>query len=281
VVPAHAELVVEGRISTEFLEPEAPFGEYTGYMGGRVYNAVFEVTAITHRKNPIFTCIMSQMPPSESSKLKKIAQDNNFLFFLRNSCGIPDVLDVACHEIALDSFVVAQMKRCNPSIIWQALYAVAGRTGLVGKMIIAVDEDIDLHDLEAVVWALSYRMQPADDTIILPNRSIGLDPSGNPPFAGEIDVNTVQRRFGSALLINAMRPWDYPPVSLPAKQYMEKAREIWNELGLPALKPRLPWHGYELGDWSDRDREEAKWAVEGDYFKTGERAKQQRKPADE
>jgi 4-hydroxy-3-polyprenylbenzoate decarboxylase len=281
LVPAHAELVVEGRISTEYLEPEAPFGEYTGFMGGRVYNAVFEVTAITHRKNPIFTAIMSQMPPSESSKLKKIAQDNNFLFFLRNSCGIPDVLDVACHEIALDSFVVVQMKRCNPSLIWQALYAVAGRTGLVGKMIIAVDEDIDIHDLEAVVWALSYRMQPADDTIILPHRSIGLDPSGNPPFNGEIDVNTVQRRFGSALLINAMRPWDYPPVSLPAKQYMEKAREIWNELGLPPLKPRQPWHGYELGDWSDRDREEAQWAVDGDYFKTGERAKQQRKPATE
>ncbi len=66
-VPAHAELVIEGRISTEYLEPEAPFGEFTGYMGERVYNAVFETTAITHRKNPIFTAILSQMPPSESS----------------------------------------------------------------------------------------------------------------------------------------------------------------------------------------------------------------------
>jgi hypothetical protein len=148
-------------------------------------------------------------------------------------------------------------------------------------MVIAVDEDIDLHDPEAVIWALSYRMQPEKDTKIIGGRSVGLDPSGNPPFAGEIDVSTVQRYFGSTILINAMRPWDYTPVSLPAKQYMENARKIWEELGLPALKPRNPWHGYELGDWSDRDREEAKWAVEGDYYKTGERAKAQRKPADE
>jgi 4-hydroxy-3-polyprenylbenzoate decarboxylase len=224
---------------------------------------------------------MSQMPPSESSKLKKIAQDNNFLFFLRNSCGIPDVIDVASHEIALDSLVFVKMKRCNPSIVWQALYAVAGRTGLVGKLIVAVDEDIDIHDFEAMMWALCYRMQPADDTVILPHRAVGLDPSGNPPFSGEVDDNTVQRFFGSALLINAMRKHDYPPVSLPAKQYMERAKEIWQELGLPALKPRQPWHGYELGEWSDRDREEAQWAVEGNYFKTGERAKAERKPADE
>src|SRR5258708_40339159 len=92
--PADAELVIEGRISHDYLEPEAPFGEYTGYMGERVYNAVFEVTAITHRKNPIFTAIVSQMPPSESSKLKKVGQDNSYLFFLRNHCGIPQVQDI-------------------------------------------------------------------------------------------------------------------------------------------------------------------------------------------
>ena len=200
LVPCHAELVIEGLISTEYIEPEAPFGEYTGYMGGRVYNA---------------------------------------------------------------------------------LYAVAGRTALVGKIVIAVDDDIDIHDPDAVIWALSYRMQPQQDTVMLPQRSVGLDPSGNPPFTGEIDVSTVQRYFGSTMLINAMRSWDFPPVSLPAREYMERAREIWAELGLPTLTPRRPWHGYELGDWSDRDREEARWAVEGDYYKTGERAKLERKPATE
>jgi UbiD family decarboxylase len=279
-VPAHAELVIEGRISHEFLEPEAPFGEYTGYMGERVYNAVFEVTAITHRKQPIFTAIMSQMPPSESSKLKKVGQDNSYLFFLRNQCGIPQVTDVACHEIALDSWIVVQMKSCNPSIAWQALYAVAGRNATVGKMVVAVDEDIDINDYESLVWAISYGMQPERDLQVLKHRSVGLDPSGAPPQAEAAD-NTVQSVFGSVVLINAMRKWDYPPVSLPAKEYMEGAKKIWEELGLPTLSPRQPWHGYELGNWTDRDRQEAKWAVAGEHERTGDRAKQQRRRIDE
>jgi len=78
------------------------------------------------------------------------------------------------------------------------------------------------------------------------------------------------------MLINAIRKWSYPPVSLPAKQYMERARQIWEELQLPRLTPRTPWHGYELGHWTERDREEAAWAIEGEYYRTGERAKQER-----
>ena len=279
-VPAHAELVIEGRISHEFLEPEAPFGEYTGYMGERVYNAVFEVTAITHRKQPIFTAIMSQMPPSESSKLKKIGQDNSYLFFLKNHCGIPQVLDVVCQEIALDSWILIRMQQCNPSIAWQALYAIAGRNTTVGKMVIAVDEDIDVNDYDSLVWAVSYGMQPERDLQVLKHRSVGLDPSGAPPQPEAAD-NTVQSVFGSVVMINAMRKWGYPPVSLPARQYMEGARKIWEELGLPTLTPRLPWHGYELGNWSDRDRQEAEWATSGEHARTGDRAKQQRRRIDE
>ena len=277
-VPAHAELVIEGRISTEYLEPEAPFGEFTGYMGERVYNAVFEATAITHRKNPIFTCIISQMPPSESSMLKKMGQDNSYLYFLRNHCGLPDVADISFHEIALESWAVVKLKRCNPSMVWQTLYAIAGRNASSGKYIIAVDEDIDIDDMESVIWAMSYRSQPDRDTKILGNRAIGLDPSGLAPQSQIRDM-TKQENFGSMMLIDATRKWAYPPVSLPAKPYMERAREIWEQLQLPKLTPRTPWHGYELGDWSDRDREEAEWAVKGEYHKTGERAAKERKPA--
>ena len=278
LVPAHAELVIEGRISTEYLEPEAPFGEFTGYMGERVYNAVFETTAITHRKDPIFAAIISQMPPSESSMLKKMGQDNSYLYFLRNHCGLPDVVDISFHEIALESWAVVQLKRCNPSMVWQTLYAIAGRNASSGKIVIAVDEDIDPNDMESIIWALSYRMQPDRDMKVLGDRAIGLDPSGLPPQK-ELRNMTQQANFGSMVLIDATRKWNYPPVSLPAKQYMERAKEMWEQLQLPKLTPRVPWHGYELGDWSDRDREEAEWAVKGEYHKTGERAAKNRKPA--
>jgi 4-hydroxy-3-polyprenylbenzoate decarboxylase len=280
LVPAHAELVIEGRISTEYLEPEAPFGEFTGYMGERVFNAVFETTAITHRKNPIFAAILSQMPPSESSKLKKLSQDNNYLFYLRNHCGIPQVQDITFHEIALESWVVVQLKRCNPSVVWQALYAIAGKNTSAGKIVIAVDDDIDPNDLESVVWALSYRMQPHRDMKVIGNRAIGLDPSGLAPRE-DLRNMTAQTEFGSLVLINAMRDWDYPPVSLPAKPYMDRARQIWEELGLPKLTPRMPWHGYELGAWTDRDRQEAQWAVEGDHYRTGDRSNQQRRKVED
>ena len=58
---------------------------------------------------------------------------------------------------------------------------------------------------------------------------------------------------------------------------MENAREIWEELGLPELKPRTPWHGYSLGEWEEEFDEMAKRAVESDYFKTGEIIAQRRR----
>lgn len=278
MVPAYAELVIEGRISSSHLEPEAPFGEYTGYMGRRTMAAVFEFTAITHRKNPVFCSLLSQMPPSESSKMKKIAQDNNFLHHLRSECGIPEVLDVWFDEIAVDAWCVVQFRKdTRQEVIWQALHAVLGRQFKAGKICIAVDEDIDPAEFESVQWALSYRMQPDRDMLIVPNRFSSLDPSTMPP--SDSPASVISQKFsGSAVLINATRKWAYPPVSLPAREYMENARAIWEELGLPALSPRAPWHGYDLGDWSDRDRQEAAWAVAGEYARAGEVAKQQRQP---
>ena len=82
-----------------------------------------------------------------------------------------------------------------------------------------------------------------------------------------------------ALLINAVRPWPYTPVSLPRKEFMERSKQIWEELELPPLKPRMPWYGYSLGDWATEDEEEAELAVKGEYFATGEKqTKQRQKP---
>ncbi|MGH7827839.1 MAG: UbiD family decarboxylase domain-containing protein, partial [Candidatus Binatia bacterium] len=71
VVPAHAEIVLEGKVRTDILEPEGSFGESHGYCDPRFLTMVFEVTAITHRRNPVFLSIVSQVTPSESSKSKQ------------------------------------------------------------------------------------------------------------------------------------------------------------------------------------------------------------------
>ena len=80
----------------------------------------------------------------------------------------------------------------------------------------------------------------------------------------------------AAIVIDATRPWPYPPVSLPRKEFMEKSKAIWEELGLPALKPRMPWYGYSLGAWTKEDEEEAETALKGEHFVTGEKAKARR-----
>ena len=80
----------------------------------------------------------------------------------------------------------------------------------------------------------------------------------------------------SALLIDATRPWPYTPVSLPRKDLMENAKEIWEELGFPELTPRMPWFGYSLGAWTPEDEEEAESALRDEHFVTGEKAKSRR-----
>ena len=72
------------------------------------------------------------------------------------------------------------------------------------------------------------------------------------------------------MLIDATMKEDFPPLSLPKREYMERAKAIWEELGLPPLRPQAPWFGVSLGEWSDDLEQAARLAVAGDYFKTGE-----------
>jgi 4-hydroxy-3-polyprenylbenzoate decarboxylase len=82
----------------------------------------------------------------------------------------------------------------------------------------------------------------------------------------------------SSLLVNATLRQDYPPLSLPKREYMERARAIWeDELKLPKLKPEAPWFGYDLGAWTDDLEHQAQLAVRGDYWETGRVIAQRRR----
>ena len=93
-VPATAEIVIEGLLPTDSMEREGPFGEFTGYMAPEVIGPYFNITCITHRKNPIFNVFISQFPPSESSTMRCVGEEANLYKFLRYDCGLP-VVDVA------------------------------------------------------------------------------------------------------------------------------------------------------------------------------------------
>ncbi|NIO70515.1 MAG: hypothetical protein GTN71_16180, partial [Anaerolineae bacterium] len=81
----------------------------------------------------------------------------------------------------------------------------------------------------------------------------------------------------SSVLINATLKCALPPVSLPQREYMERAREIWEELRLPPLKPKMPWYGYSLGNWPKELAEEAELAIRGQHYLTGEKVVRERK----
>jgi UbiD family decarboxylase len=265
-VPATAEIVIEGEIPTDYLEREGPFGEHTGYISGEFFNPVMNVTCITHRTNPIYVAFFSQFPPSESSVLRGVAADAVFYKFLRYECNIPTVLDVHWNqEVGSNQWCVIKMKRTNEAQPWQALLAAAAYEPRVGKTIIVVDDDIDIHNSDSVIWALCYRMQADRDLTIVPGKLHITDPSVAPSVEGRSE-----RVPGSSLLINATRKWPYPPTALPAKNFMEAAKKIWEEAGLPKLTPKAPWHGYELGRWTDRNKKEADMAIRGEHYQIGE-----------
>src|SRR5438552_17581826 len=82
-VPADAEIVIEGLIDAEKLEPEAPFGESNGYVALEAFNMPMQVTAITHKRKPVFCSIISQVTPSESSLVKRVAYEPLWLAHLK------------------------------------------------------------------------------------------------------------------------------------------------------------------------------------------------------
>ncbi|MCH8055133.1 MAG: UbiD family decarboxylase [Deltaproteobacteria bacterium] len=275
-VPATAELVIEGHISTDWVEPEGPFGEYPGYMGQRGIAPFLEVTCITHRRDAIYTTLMSQFPPSESSKIKHIGTEKIIHKFLRYDSGNAGVLDVALHDEVSGSgqaYCVIKMRKTTNADVWRALNATAGYVGSYAKICVAVDEDIDIRDPAMINWAICFNVIPDQDVVIAKGKSPGLDPSAYPPGTLPHERRAVST---SALLMDATRPWPYPPVSLPRKDIMERSKAIWEELGLPPLKPRMPWYGYSLGAWTKEDEEEAELALRGEHFVTGEKAKSQR-----
>jgi UbiD family decarboxylase len=274
-VPATAEVVVEGLIPTDALEGEGPFGEYTGYMGIKTTNLFFNIQCISHRKNPIWNCFLSQFPPSESSLIKAVGMEATYFKFLKYDLGIHTLIDVGLHEESgTQQFCVIRLKKTDPTLAWKALNgAVAFAPGYL-KWIIVVDEDIDARDPDSFLWALCWRVQPDRDIRITPGKTAHLDPSAVEPekLSGMSEYPPT-----TAILIDATRKWDYPPTSLPRKEFMERAKTIWEEEGLPPLSPKVPWHGYSLGYWTEEDQEEAELALRGDHYRTGEKIRQLRK----
>ena len=272
MVPAEANVVIEGHIDTEFLEPEGPFGESHGYMQVEEYNFIVKVQAITKRKEAIITSIISQVTPSESSVIKRLAYEPLFLSHLRDHLNIKGVKRVVMHEplTNLRKVVTVVVDRSMiKTEVWRALEGLASLQPAVGKICVAVNDDINPDNADALLWAIAYRCNPINDVHITPNRSVGHAPHTDGP------------QIESTMFIDATLKVDFPPVALPKKEFMENAKAIWEELKLPELIPQKPWHGYSLGYWSETWDNCAEIAAKSEWLENGKRTEMATKRLEE
>ncbi len=184
-VPATAEIVIEGEVSNEYLEPASAFGDYPGYVyeAEGNFGPVIDVSCITHRKEPIFVASIVGYPPNENAILLGMARQVEVYRHLKYGCGLP-VLDVSFPTWGGGAtYCVIQIKKTSPWQPWQVLNAITGYYAAIGKISIVVDEDINPRDPEAVNWALAFSMQPHRDIRIITHRVPALDPSAYPPGA--------------------------------------------------------------------------------------------------
>ena len=174
-VPAHAELIIEGRVLPGVRENEGPFGEYTGYYTPAYPKPVMEITAITHRRDMIYQAMLTGEPTTENHALKMIpAEASCYSMLTRRFPGVKKVHLHGAGGVGLLGIVAMEQNAKHEAR--SVLTTMLGAQGT--KIVIVVDTDVDIFDLDAVMWAVCTRCQPDRDVIVLP-QMMGwqLDPS--------------------------------------------------------------------------------------------------------
>ena len=270
-VPAHAEIVIEGMMSTRVMEPRLAFGEYPGYLNVEGNNRpVMRVTAITHRKNALFTPIMVGYPPTDHNATWALANAGMLYHQLRYVDQLPIEEVYLPQAGAGNDFCVIRLQKDARVDGARVLEAAAERSNRT-KYLVAVDYDVNPHDLEQVVWALDYRVRPESGIVLRPGRAAGLDASVAPIGASRAKMDSAAHPGQCyRVLVDATLKGPHPPLGIARQDFMERALAIWRRhADLPALELRPPWHGYDLGFWSEEDQRLADLIVQGDYRAVG------------
>jgi 2,5-furandicarboxylate decarboxylase 1 len=194
--PAHAEIVLEGRILPGAREPEGPFAEFTGYASERSTQHVLEVTAILHRQNALYQDIAAGIS-AEHTTLLAVPQEARLLRVLR--ANFPTVKAVSYPQSGtcrLHCYI--SMKVTAEGQAKNAALAALG-DDLALKLVIVVDDDVDVTRESEVLWAVATRMQADQDLSVIPN-AMGaiLDPSTRAGTTAKVIIDATQPRAGFA-----------------------------------------------------------------------------------
>ena len=231
-MPANAEMVIEGFVQPGKRRLEGPFGEWTGYYGSDIREEpVLDIVAIYHRNDPILLGCPPQRPPEEQARYRAVTRS---ALIRKNvaAAGVPDVTAVWAHEVGGSRLLIGvSIKQRYAGHAKQAghVAAMCHAGAYAGKYVVVVDDDIDVSNLEDLMWALLTRSDPATSIdIITGTWSTPLDPR-IPPEQKERGDNT-----NSRAIIDACRPWHwrdkFAKVNMPSPEVARRAHKKFGYL---------------------------------------------------
>ena len=182
-VPAHAEFILEGYVDLEELRTEGPFGDHTGYYSLSDDYPVFRIEKMTRKKNPIYPTTIVGKPPMEDCYLGK-ATERIFLPLMKIQC--PELVDLDFPlEGVFHNCAIVSIKKAFPLHGNKVLYALWGLGQMMyTKMIIVVDETVNVHDYKAVIEAIGNHVTQTNHLIISEGPLDALDHASNRAFQG-------------------------------------------------------------------------------------------------
>jgi len=236
-IPARAEIVLEGFLRDDVRAPEGPFGEWTGYYAsGEREEPVLDVQAVYHRNDPIILGVPPNKPPYEPHRYREYLRSALLLRELK-AAGVPGVVDAHCFGVGgCRLFLAVSIQARYAGHARQAGHVAAMcRVGAyLGRLVVVVDEDIDVTDINDVMWAVLTRSDPERSLDIIHRAWSGpLDPAIHPDEKGH----------NSRLIIDATKPWEWRdrfPIAIgPDAETKRETRKKWGHL-LKAVEPGDP-----------------------------------------
>lgn len=226
-VPASAEFILEGFIYPDEMASEGPFGDHTGYYNEVDQFPVFTVETITHREKPIYHSTYTGRPPDEPAILG-MALNEVFVPILQKQ--FPEIVDFYLPpEGCSYRMAIVTMKKQYPGHAKRIMLGVWSflRQFMYTKFVIVCDEDIDARNWEDVIWAITTRMDPSRDTILIDNTPIDYLDFASPVsgLGSKMGMDATNKWPGETT-----REWGEPIVMDP--QVKTKIDSLWHELGI-------------------------------------------------
>ncbi|WP_353683498.1 menaquinone biosynthesis decarboxylase [Thermodesulfovibrio sp. 3907-1M] len=224
-VPANSEIVLEGYVEPDELRDEGPFGDHTGFYSPVDKFPVFHVTCITHRKNPIYPATVVGKPPMEDCYMGK-ATERIFLPLLR--MHFPEIKDINLPiEGVFHNAAIVSIKKQYPGHGKKIIHGLWGMGQMMfSKLIIVVDEDVNVQDLSTTAWKVLNNVDWRRDVIISEGPVDELDhASSMPRFGGKMGIDATRKTREEGM----MRDW--PEEITQAEEIKELVTKRWHEYG--------------------------------------------------